>query len=65
MLSIEIRKNNNIKGIKLGDIEHKLAQFADDLNMFLKFERQTLMEVENTLTHFEEATNLKVNYDIN
>lgn len=47
----------------MGDTEQKLAQFADDLNFFLKFEYHTLMELENTLMKFEGATGLKVNYD--
>lgn len=63
ILAIQIRDNKNIKGIKLGDIEHKLAQFADDMNMFLQFEKTTVIEVENVLIAFEEASNLKVNYN--
>lgn len=63
VLSIQIRANKNIKGIKLGDTERKIAQFADDMNLFLQFEEQTIMELEDTLNVFEGVTNFKVNYD--
>lgn len=63
VLSIQIRNNNKIKGITLGEKEFKLAQFADDLNLFLQFEYETLMELENTLHEFEVTTGLQVNYD--
>lgn len=63
ILSINIRNNSNIKGIKLGETERKLAQFADDMNAFLKFEKITLMEFVNEVVIFEEATGLIVNYN--
>lgn len=63
VLSINIRKNDKIKGIKVGDREIKLAQFTDDMNSFLKFKKQTIMEFESELIDFEEASGLKVNYD--
>lgn len=47
----------------LNNKEIKLAQFADDMNLFLKFERETLMQLEYELDTFEEASGLKVNYD--
>lgn len=63
VLSIQIRENRNIQGIILGDVEHKLAQFADDLNAFLRFDRITILEFEKTLMTFEGTTGLKINYD--
>lgn len=63
VLAIQIRKNTTIQGIVLGDTEKKLCQFADDMNLFLKYDRVTLMEIENTLDIFEGASGLQVNYD--
>lgn len=63
VLSIQIRANKDIRGICLGDTERKLIQFADDLTLFLQFEVTTLMQLEDTLSLFEGATGLKVNYD--
>lgn len=33
------------------------------MTLFLKFEESTVMELEDTLNTFEEATGLKVNFD--
>lgn len=63
VLTQNIRNNNKIKGIKLGDKEFKLGQFADDMNLFLQFEEETIMSLEDTLDKFTEATGLQVNYD--
>lgn len=63
VLSNCIRQNTNIKGLTLGDTEHKLTQFADDMNLFLVFEYVTLMELEKELDIFEETTGMIVNYD--
>lgn len=43
--------------------EYKLTQFADDLTMFLHFDRQTLMEISEAFDRFQEETDFKVNYD--
>lgn len=63
ILAIQIRNNPAIKGIRIGDRERKLVQFADDLNLFLKFEKETLDTFQEVLHTFEGATALKVNYD--
>lgn len=63
LLSLMVRENKNIKGIKLGDTQRKLSQFADDNTFFLQFDRVTLLELENTLEAFEEATCLRINYN--
>lgn len=49
VLAIQIRQNKDIKGIVLGDTERKLAQFADDLSLFLKYDKITIMELVNVL----------------
>lgn len=38
ILAIAIRKNNNIRGISIGDQEYKLVQYADDKTGILKDE---------------------------
>lgn len=63
LLSILIRENSKIKGIPILEREHKITQFADDTNLFLKFEKETIMELENTLEAFEEATCMRINCD--
>lgn len=62
-LSIRIRNNDKIKGININGHQHKLSQFADDLNLFLKFEKETLIEIAQAFERFERETDFKVNYD--
>lgn len=63
LVAIEIRNNNKIKGITIQDMEHKIFQFADDMNLTLLFERETLFELIETFDIFESVTGLKVSYD--
>lgn len=63
LVALEIRKNNKIRGIVVGDMEHKLFQFADDLNLTLMYEQESLLETTQILDLFEKAVGLKVNYD--
>lgn len=63
ILAIRLRANRNIKGITVDDLEFKTALFADDLNMFLQFDKVTLMEVTKEIDQFGTETGFKVNYD--
>lgn len=63
VFSNAIRQNKNIKGIKIGELEYKLIQFADDMNLPLQFDRETLEQLCTELEHFERATGSKVNYN--
>ena len=57
-----IRKNNKIKGIRIDDHVFVIVQFADDTNLFLTFELETIQETIDTLTTFENISGLKLNY---
>ena len=57
-----IFENDNIKGIKIGNTETKLSQFADDSTLYLK-DKDSLREWLNLLKEFEDITGLKVNID--
>ena len=61
LLAINIRKNNHISGIKIGDTEIKISQLADDTTCFLKdvFSAQILLDSFND---FEKCSGLKVNF---
>jgi exonuclease III len=63
ILSIKIRSNNNIKGITLNNIEHKLSQFADDTTVILDGSEISLNETLLTLQNFSNISGLKVNFD--
>lgn len=63
LVAISIRNNPKIKGIKINEIEYKLAQFADDMNLFLEFDRITLQELVGTFGVYQCIAGLAVNYD--
>lgn len=60
LLSALIRKNDNIKGVKMGQEEIKIAHFADDMTVMLADEA-SLTELLRVLKEFETWSGLKVN----
>jgi len=62
LLLIKIRKDPNIKGIKIDNVEVKLAAFADDLTTFLH-DKVSLERLFITLGLFQKCSGLKLNKD--
>jgi len=52
ILGIAIRNNPQIKGIKIGDVEHKITQFADDTNLILDDDENSILEVKKVFQWF-------------
>ena len=63
VLAHKIRKNREIKGIKVGGLEKKISQFADDTVLYSLFESNSLNGIIDTFSEFEQNSGLKVNYD--
>ena len=63
LICAEIRENKSIEGIKIGNTENKLAQFADDMDLYLMYKESVLREALAALKKFERSTGLKINYD--
>ena len=63
ILANKIRVNNNIKGITINGNEHKLCQFADDTEITILFEENSLRELMLIMDNFEIISGLKVNSD--
>ena len=59
ILAIAIRKNNNIRGISIGDQEYKLVQYADDTSGSLKDE-ESLNVFLDVLKSYENVSGLKI-----
>jgi len=62
VMSIQIRKNPDVKGFTFNNIEHKLSQYADDTTLLLS----TLLSIQTSLDivkRFCEVSGLKVNLD--
>ena len=61
ILSMLIKNNKNIKGIKIGNLVCKLTQFADDTTLFLDGTRGSLLAALNTLEVFGSYSGLVMN----
>ena len=56
-----IRENNNIRGIEINRTEHKLSQFADDTEIFLKGDSKSFEETIITINKFGNFSGLLLN----
>ena len=63
ILTILIKFNKDIKGIKIGNTEFKLVQFADDTTLILNGTVESLQAALNILEIFGSFSGLKVNTD--
>ena len=62
ILACRIREDNNIKGIKIEDSEHKISQFADDTCFTLEGDKRSFETLFTTLSNFANMSGLKLNY---
>ena len=63
ILANKLRNNSNIHGVKIGEVEYLLSQFADDTDLYLSFDQNTLSHTLNTLSGIEKNTGLRISYD--
>ena len=61
VLSLLIRKNNIIKGIKLRDRDALLSLFADDTTCFLDGSEKSFIETVRLMDFFSQLSGLKMN----
>lgn len=60
-LAIAIRNNRDIQGIKIGDTEYKMSEYADDLLLYITNPLVTLPNLIQEFKRFGEVSNFKVN----
>ena len=60
ILAQMIRNNNEISGIKIGDVDYKIAQYADDATIFVS-DVNSIDKSFRTFTEFEKVAGLKLN----
>jgi hypothetical protein len=60
LLSIKIRNNKDIKGIKIDETEIKILQMADDTTVFVE-DLNSLRLILNTIFTFQQYAGLKLN----
>ena len=61
MLATAIRKNTNIKGISVDNVEIKLSQYADDTTLILDGSRESLLSSLAMLDDFSKVSGLRLN----
>jgi hypothetical protein len=61
ILSLLIRKNVDIKGIKMNAVERLISQFADDTTLFLDGSEKSFKEAIHTLNKFSKMSGLHMN----
>ena len=61
LLAIAVRENKEIKGIKVGDVEIKISQLADDTTCFFENELSARLTLD-MFKDFEKCSGLKVNF---
>ena len=62
IFGIALRKNVNIKGIKISNSESKLTQFADDTTLILDGSKNSLLNAVNLIKDFGKISGLFANY---
>ena len=63
ILANKLRNNPSIRGVKVGETEYLLSQFADDMDLCLPYDATVLNSVLDEFTNIETNTGLKVSYD--
>ena len=58
-----LQNNPNIKGISVNGVLNLLSQFADDTNIFTKFEQVSVESICDTLKRVECNIGLKISYE--
>ena len=59
----KLRLHKGIKGITIGSIEYLISQFADDTDLYLSYEQETITNTFKTLADIETNTGLHILYD--
>ncbi len=58
-----IKKNNEIKGITIDRVTHKICQYADDTILFMLFDQYSIDSSFLDFEQFQSVSGLKINYD--
>ena len=61
ILSLMIKENKDIKGITVGNVEHKISQFADDTQLMNKGDRESFEATFDTVDTFGKVSGLMTN----
>ena len=65
IMAHRIKNNPSIQGIKIGrsSVQHVISQFADDTNLFLMYNEDTINAAIHELMYIEQNTGLTISYE--
>ena len=63
IMANKLRNNTKIKGVKIGNVEYLISQFADNTDLYLNFDQETVTETFAVLTGIKTNTGLRLSYD--
>ena len=63
IMANKLRSNAKIKGLKVNNVQYLISQFADDTDLYLSFDQETVTNTFKTLSDIEKSTGLLVSYD--
>ena len=63
VLADNLRDNAQIKGIPVQEVEDLLGQFADDMDLYLLYDKNSLENVLRTMDTFQRESGFTVSYE--
>ena len=63
LLAIKLRANPKIEGIEAKGIKYLLSQFADDLDIIMKFKESAWQELMYEFDHYKKCTGMLISYE--
>ena len=63
VLAIELRKNPDISGLFVKQIEYLLSQYADDMDMFTINDKNMIKRIIDVFERFRQNSGFTINYD--
>ena len=63
VLAIELRSNEHIMGIQVDEFINLLGQFADDMDMYLLYQKESIEEVFEVMEKFKKISGFTISYE--
>lgn len=63
ILATSVRENSNIKGVHIGEDNHKLSLYADDVVLYIEQPENSLPYLYNAIELFGKFSGYKINYN--
>ena len=57
-----IRLHSDVKGIRMGEVQHKIALYADDILLFLSSPKTSIPAILTIFSDFSDISGYKINF---